>query len=64
MLLWCKIAEKGECSAPLSCFNFLSKPMRAVNCVLFCLNPFCLEVNDGCLPHDEYDSGQNFLLVD
>ena len=31
-------------------FNFLSKLMRAANCVLFCLNPFCPEVNDGCLP--------------
>ena len=30
----CKIAIKGECSAPLWSFNFLSKLMRAANCVV------------------------------
>ena len=26
--------------------------MRAANCVWFCLNPFCCEVHEGCLLHD------------
>ena len=31
----------------------LRKLMRAANCVRFCLNPFCREVHEGCLPHDK-----------
>ena len=30
--------------------------MGAVNCLRFCLNPFCREVKEGCLPHDKNDS--------
>ena len=29
VLIWCKIAKKGECNAPFWSFNFLSKLMRA-----------------------------------
>ena len=39
--------KKRECSASL-----WSKLMRAANCVRFCLNSLCLEVHEGCLPHD------------
>ena len=56
MLVWCKIAKEGECSAPLWPFNFLSKLMRAANCVRFCQNHFCREVHEGCLRHDKNDS--------
>ena len=48
VLLWCKIAKKGECSALLWSFNFLSKLMPAANCILL-----IFEVDEGCLPHDE-----------
>ena len=34
--------------------NFLSKLMRAVNCLQFCLNPFCREF-EGCLLKDKND---------
>ena len=27
--------------------------MQAANCVWLCLNPFCREVHEGCLPHDK-----------
>ena len=37
--------------AQLWSFNFLSKLMRAANCVRLCLNPFCYAVHEGCLPH-------------
>ena len=30
--------------------------MQAPNCVLFCLHPFCREVNESCLPHNKNDS--------
>ena len=30
--------------------------MRAANYVQFCLNPFCREVHEGCLPHDNNNS--------
>ena len=56
LLLWCKVTKKGECSALLWSFNFVSKLIRAANCVRFCLNPFCREVHEGCLPHDKKDS--------
>ena len=45
-------SEKGECSAPL----YISKLIRAENCVRFRLNPLCLGVKEGCLPHDKSDS--------
>ena len=47
VLLLCKIAKKGKCSAPFWSFNFLAKLMRAANCVRSYLNPFCHEVNKG-----------------
>ena len=47
LLFWCKIVKKRECSAPLWSFNFLAKLMRAANCVWFCLNLFCRDVNEG-----------------
>ena len=36
--------------------------MQAANCVHFCLNPFCREVHEvheGCLTHDNNDSGKS-----
>ena len=45
--------KKGECSAPLWSFNFVSKGRPAANCVRFCLNPFCREVYEGCLLHNK-----------
>ena len=37
------------------------KLMPAVNCVQFCLNPFCHEVHEGCLPHGKNDSDKTIL---
>ena len=52
--------KRGECSALLWSFDFLSKLMRAANYVCFknwfCLNLFCRRVHEGYLPHDKNDS--------
>ena len=40
--------KKRECSAPL----YISKLVRAENCVRFRLNPLWLDVKEGCLPHN------------
>ena len=39
-----------------SSLDFLSKLMRAANCVLLCQNPVCREVHEGCLPYNKNDS--------
>ena len=36
-------------------FFYLSKLMQAANCVLFCQNPFCDEVQEGGLPNNKND---------
>ena len=36
--------------------SYVYKIMQAANCVWFCLNPFCHEVHEGCLPHDKNNS--------
>ena len=43
--------KKGECSALLLVLEL----MQVANCVCFCLDPFCGEVNEGCLPHNKTD---------
>ena len=45
-------SEKGECSAPL----YISKLIRAEDCVRFRLYHLCLGVKEGCLLHDKRDS--------
>ena len=54
-VLWCKIARKGECCFLLWYFDLLLKLIGATICVRFCLNHFCLEVNEGCLPNNKKD---------
>ena len=38
------MVQNEECSARLWSFNFLSKLIRAANCVRLCQNSFCREV--------------------
>ena len=44
--------KKGECSASL----YISKLIRAENKARFLLNPLCVGVKEGCLPHDKNNS--------
>ena len=36
--------------------SLLSKLIQAAYCVQFCLNPFCVEVNEGFLRHNKNTS--------
>ena len=36
--------------------------MRAANCVQFCVNPFCREVHEGCLPDNKNDSDNMYTI--
>ena len=51
-----KKGKKGECSAWLWSFNFLSRLTRAANGEQFRQDHFCREVHQGCLPQDKNDS--------
>ena len=46
------------CSGLLT-LSLLSKLIRAAYCEGFCLNPFCVEVNEGFLRHNKNASDKN-----